>query len=88
MTYPTADLVRMMLRNHPFYVEPANQRKPRIFEEGNYEHPWYEQSREAPKLNKPEPPSEEAKKKAKFKDKTYEWRNDSGIRSRDKRSPK
>lgn len=67
MTYPTADLVRMMLRNHPFYVEPAEQRKPRIFENSEYEHPWYKH------LNKPEPPSEEAKKKAKFIDKTYKW---------------
>ena len=73
MTYPTADLVRMRLRNHPFYVEPAQQRKPRIFENSEYEHPWYEQSKEAPKLNKPKPPSEAAKKKAKFVDKTYKW---------------
>ncbi len=68
MPYPTADLVRMRLRNHPFYVEPA---KPRIFENSEYEHPWYEHAE--PKLNKPKPPSEEAKKKAKFKDKTYKW---------------
>ena len=73
MTYPTADLVRMMLRNHPFYVEPAEKRKPRIFEGSDYEHPWYSQSQEPPKLNKPNPPTEEAKKKAKFKDKTYKW---------------
>ena len=73
MTYPTADLVRMKLRNHPFYVEPSQQRKPRIFEEGEYEHPWYEYAEESPKLNKPEPPSEEAKNKAKFVDKTYKW---------------
>ena len=73
MTYPAGDLVRMMLRNHPFYVEPASQRKPRIFENSDYEHPWYEQSKEPPKLNKPKPPSEAAKKKAKFVDKTYKW---------------
>ena len=64
MTYPTADLVRMKLRNHPFYVEPA---KPRIFENSEYEHPWYKH------VNKPTPPTEEAKKKAQFKDKTYTW---------------
>jgi hypothetical protein len=64
MTYPTADLVRMKLRNHPFYVGPA---KPRIFENSEYEHPWYTH------LNKPMPPTEEAKKKAQFKDKTYTW---------------
>jgi len=75
MTYPTADLVRMMLRNHPFYVEPAEKRKPRIFEGSDYEHPWYSQSlvKEVQKLNKPNPPTEEAKKKAKFVDKTFKW---------------
>ena len=73
MTYPTADLVKMMLRNHPFYVEPAEKRKPRIFEGSDYEHPWYSQSKEPTKLNKPNPSTEEAKKKAKFVDKTYTW---------------
>ena len=70
MIYPTADLVRMMLRNHPFYVGPA---KPRIFEESEYEHPWYKHSKEPQKLNKPNPPTEEQVKKAKFVDKTYKW---------------
>ena len=70
MTYPTADLVRMRLRHHPFYVEP---KRPRIFEESEYEHPWYEHAKEPEKLNKPVPPTEEAKKKAQFKDKTYTW---------------
>ncbi len=70
MIYPTADLVKMKLRNHPFSVE---QKKPRIFEDSEYEHPWYKHAEEPPKLNKPEPPSEEAKKKAKFVDKTYTW---------------
>ena len=88
MTYPTVDLVKMKLRNHPFYVEPAGQRKPRIFENSKYEHPWYDHAKELPQLNRPKPPSEAAKRKAKFVDKTYEWRNDSGIRPRDKRSPK
>jgi hypothetical protein len=67
MTYPTADLVRMRLQNHPFYVGPA---KPRIFEESEYEHPWYKHSEEPTQLNTP---SEEAIKKAQFKDKTYTW---------------
>ena len=70
MTYPTADLVSMMLRNHPFYVGPA---KPRIFEDSEYEHPWYKHAKEPEKLNKPKPPTEAAKKKAQFKDKTYTW---------------
>ena len=68
MTYPTADLVRMMLRNHPFFVEPAKDRKPRIFEGSDYEHPWYAH------LKKPNPPTEEEVKKAEFKDKTYKWK--------------
>ena len=75
----------MRLRNHPFYAGPA---KPRIFEDSEYEHPWYKHAQESPQLNKPEPPSKEAIRKAQFKDKTYEWGNDSRIRSRDKRSPK
>ena len=68
MTYPTADLVSMMLRNHPFFVEPAKDRKPRIFEGSDYEHPWYTY------LKKPNPPTEEEVKKAEFKDKTYTWK--------------
>ena len=64
MTYTLADSMRMKLRNHPFSVEQA---KPRIFENSDYEHPWYTH------LNKPKPPTEEAKKKAKFVDKTYTW---------------
>jgi hypothetical protein len=51
-------------------VGPA---KPRIFEESEYEHPWYQHAKEPEKLNKPKPPSEEAIKKAQFKDKTYTW---------------
>ena len=57
----------MKLRNHQFSTQP------RIFEGGGYEHPWYKHAEEPPQLNKPEPPSEEAKKKAQFKDKTYTW---------------
>ena len=70
MIYPTADLVRMRLRNHPFYVGPA---KPRIFENSEYEHPWYKHAEEPPQLKKPNPPTEEQVKKAKFVDKTYKW---------------
>jgi hypothetical protein len=64
MTYPAADLVRMILRNNPMYSEP---KKPRIFEGSEYEHPWYTY------LKKPNPPTEEQVKKAQFKDKTYKW---------------
>jgi len=39
-------------------------------------------------LNKPNPPSQEAVDKAKFKDKTYEWNRSDNIRPRNKRSSK
>jgi len=45
-----------------------NLTQPQIFEDGGYEHPWYKF------LNKPNPPTKEAIKKAKFKDKTYHWK--------------
>ena len=60
----------MRLQHHPFYV---GQAKPRIFENSEYEHPWYKHAEEPEQLKKPEPPSEEAKKKAKFIDKTFKW---------------
>jgi hypothetical protein len=52
-------------------VGPA---KPRIFEESEYEHPWYKHAKEPQQLNKPEPPSKEAIEKAQFVDKTYTWK--------------
>ena len=63
----------MKLRNHQFSTQP------RIFD-GGYEHPWYKH------LNKPNPPTQEAIEKAKFKDKTFHW--DGGVRSGNKRTPK
>ena len=60
-------------------LRPQNSTQPQIFE-GGYEHPWYKY------LNKPNPPSQEAIEKAKFVDKTYQWRGDDSIRPRDKRS--
>ena len=59
-----------------------NSTQPQIFENGDYEHPWYAH------LNKPNPPSQEAVEKAKFIDKTYEWNRTSNIRPRNKRSAK
>ena len=56
--------------------------QPQIFENGDYEHPWYKF------LNKPKPPTQEAIEKAKFVDKTYEWRRGNDIRPRDKRTSK
>ena len=44
-----------------------NSTQPPIFENGNYEHPWYKH------LKKPNPPTPEAVEKAKFVDKTYTW---------------
>ena len=64
----------MKLRNHQFSTQPQ------IFENGNYEHPWYKF------LNKPNPPTQEAVDKAKFKDKTFEWSRTDNIRPRNKRS--
>ncbi len=55
-----------------------NLTQPQIFENGNYEHPWYKF------LNKPNPPSKEAVKRAKFRDKTYNWSSDN--RSGDQRT--
>jgi hypothetical protein len=63
----------MKLRNHQFSTQP------RIFD-GGYEHPWYKY------LNKPNPPTQEAVEKAKFKDKTFHWNG--GVRSGNKRTSK
>ena len=67
-----------------------NSTRPRIFENGNYEHPWYEQNQRLDnnQLNKPNPPSKEAIEKAKFVDKTYEWDRSNSIRPRNKRTTK
>ena len=53
----------------------------------NYVHPW---DAYVSKLNKPKPPTKEAVERAKFIDKTYQWKpggNDS-VRPRNKRSTK
>ena len=64
--------------------------QPPIFENGNYEHPWYEHNQRLDnnQLNKPNPPSKEAIEKAKFIDKTYEWDRSGSIRPRNKRTTK
>ena len=59
-----------------------NSTRPQIFENGDYEHPWYKH------LNKPNPPTQQAVDKAQFIDKTYEWNRDNNIRPRSKRSTK
>ena len=41
----------------------------------HYEHPWYKFN-SSQELKKPNPPTEEAIKKAKFVDKTYQWKKD------------
>ncbi len=69
----------MRLRHHQFYTEPQPL-KPRIFEDSDYDHPWYscydhlDIPEEPPELKKPNPPTEKQIKKAKFVDKTYEWK--------------
>ena len=55
----------MKLRQHQFSIQP------RIFEGGNYVHPWYAY---LDKLNKPNPPTKEMIEKAQFVDKTYVWK--------------
>jgi hypothetical protein len=86
----------MKLRNHQFSTQP------RIFD-GGYKHPWYEHvkhriSDDCPEdmkehaynllLNKPNPPTVEAVKRAKFVDKTYHWSRDSNTRPRKQRVTK
>ena len=62
MTLTLVDLSNMKLN--------PNSTQPPIFENGNYEHPWY--TYEA-RLNRPNPPTPEAVEKAKFVDKTFTW---------------
>ena len=75
----------MKLRNHQFSIQP------RIFEGSEYIHPWYDYNKTSLveyygdkylQLNRPNPPSEEARKRAKFIDKTYDWKSHNSIRSR------
>ena len=73
----------MKLRQHQFSI------RPRIFEGSTYSHPWYQYvaAEDNKKLNRPNPPSKEAVERAKFVDKTYQWKGgDDNIRSGDKRS--
>ena len=79
----------MKLRNHQFSIQP------RIFEGSEYVHPWYKYNynnislveyygKDSLQLNRPNPPSKEAVKRAKFIDKTYEWKGRSNtVRSGD-----
>ena len=61
-----------------------NSTQPQIFENGEYEHPWYSYE---DRLKKPNPPSQEAIEKAKFVDKTYQWKGgDDSVRPRNKRT--
>ena len=81
----------MKLRNHQFSIQP------RIFEGSKYVHPWYEYNyknialveyygKDSLQLNRPNPPSIEAVKRAKFIDKTYHWNRNDSVRSGNKRS--
>ena len=77
----------MKLRQHQFSIQP------RIFEGSDYVHPWYKYNEKVSlvdyygdnsyQLNRPNPPSREAVERAKFIDKTYEWKGrTSSIRPR------
>ena len=78
----------MKLRQHQFSIQP------RIFEGSTYRHPWYEYNFEkislvdyygdnSYELHRPNPPSKEAVERARFIDKTYEWKGRiSSIRPR------
>ena len=73
----------MKLRNHQFSIQPQ------IFEK--YKHPWYEYNERLEikdaKLIRPNPPTKEAVERARFIDKTYDWRGGAGsIRSGDERT--
>ena len=63
-----------------------NSTQPRIFDNSEYVHPWYEHADN--KLIKPNPPSKEAVERAQFKDKTYHWQRDDSVRPRNQRSSK
>ena len=54
-------------------VHKSEQTRRDIYQ--HYEHPWYKFN-SAQVLKKPNPPTEEAIKKAKFVDKTYQWKKD------------
>ncbi len=53
-------------------VHPSEKSRLDIYE--HYEHPWYKFN-SAEQLKKPNPPTKEAIEKAKFVDKTYQWKN-------------
>ena len=69
----------MKLRQHQFSIQPL------IFDGSTYNHPWYQHIEKEDKkvLIRPNPPSKEAVERAKFVDKTYEWKGrTNSIRSR------
>ena len=56
---------RLQISKHEV-IHPSETTRADIYQ--NYEHPWYKF------LNKPNPPTAEAVKRAQFVDKTYEWK--------------
>ena len=60
MTYPPASLMKLNPQK-PLTHQPTSK----------YIHPWYTYN----DLKRPNPPSQEAKDKAQFKDKTYVWKH-------------
>ena len=74
---------RLQISKHEV-VHPSETTRADIYQ--HYEHPWYKFNKNEDnkaQLIKPNPPSKEAVERAKFVDKTYEWRGrSSSIRSR------
>tara|TARA_R100000808_G_C2120091_1_gene131595 strand:- start:871 stop:1086 length:216 start_codon:yes stop_codon:yes gene_type:complete len=69
-------------------LRPKTSTQPRIFEGSDYVHPWYDFNKVALveyygdnslQLNRPNPPTQEAMKKAKFVDKTFTWKHDARL---------
>ena len=68
---PSVILTQPPTSNHEV-VHPSEKSRLDIYE--HYEHPWYKFN-SAEQLKKPNPPTKEAIEKAKFVDKTYQWKN-------------
>ncbi len=68
------------MKLNPNSTPKAISKKEGIYE--SYRHPWYtynEKTQEIgePMYIRPNPPTEEAKERAKFRDKTFHWNRDS-----------
>ena len=66
---PNQNSMQLPISKHEV-VHHSEKTRHDIYE--HYEHPWYKFN-SAERLHKPNPPTKEAVKKAKFVDKTYQW---------------